>query len=81
MQSAEAERIEAAAARAQTALLDHRVAGGWWAGQLSTSALSTATAVMALLQAVQAAETNSAERAAGDQPGRPTAQRLESSGG
>lgn len=75
MQSAEAERIEAAAARAQTALLDHRVAGGWWAGQLSTSALSTATAVMALLQAVQAAETNSAERAAGDQPGRPTAQR------
>lgn len=67
MQSANAERIEAAAARAQAALLDRRAAGGWWVGQLSTSALSTATAVMALLQAVQAAETDASELARNDQ--------------
>jgi squalene-hopene/tetraprenyl-beta-curcumene cyclase len=67
MQSANAERIEAAAARAQAALLDRRAAGGWWVGQLSTSALSTATAVMALLQAVQAAETDASELAGNDQ--------------
>src|SRR5258708_5070232 len=29
-------------------LLDRRVAGGWWEGRLSSSALSTATAVSAL---------------------------------
>ncbi|MFY9253321.1 MAG: prenyltransferase/squalene oxidase repeat-containing protein, partial [Fuerstiella sp.] len=29
-------------------LLNQRTSGGWWAGELSTSALSTATAVMAL---------------------------------
>ncbi len=67
MQSANAERIEAAAARAQAALLDRRAAGGWWVGQLSTSALSTATAVMALLQAVQAAEADASELAGNDQ--------------
>lgn len=33
-------------------LLSQRVPGGWWEGHLSTSALSTATAVMALQQAV-----------------------------
>ncbi len=33
-------------------LLNQRTPGGWWEGQLSTSALSTATAVMALQQAV-----------------------------
>jgi len=67
MQSANAERIEAAAARAQAALLDRRAAGGWWVGQLSTSALSTATAVMALLQAVQAAEADASELAGNGQ--------------
>ena len=67
MQSANSERIEAAAARAQAALLDRRAAGGWWVGQLSTSALSTATAVMALLQAVQAAEADASELAGNDQ--------------
>ena len=56
MQGAELDRIAAAAASAQTTLLQRRTAGGWWEGQLSTSALSTATAVMALLQALQAAE-------------------------
>lgn len=33
-------------------LLNQRVTGGWWEGQLSTSALSTATAIMALRQAL-----------------------------
>ena len=33
-------------------LLDRRVAGGWWEGRLSSSALSTATAVSALSLAV-----------------------------
>lgn len=33
-------------------LLDQRESGGWWEGELSTSPLSTATAVMALQQAV-----------------------------
>jgi len=67
MQAADAERIEAAAVAAQATLLSYRVAGGWWAGELSTSALSTATAVMALLQAVQSAESTltSAEVAEG----------------
>ncbi|MEZ6124871.1 MAG: prenyltransferase/squalene oxidase repeat-containing protein [Planctomycetaceae bacterium] len=37
-------------------LLDERTADGWWEGQLSTSALSTATAVMALSQAVKTAD-------------------------
>lgn len=67
MQAADAERIEAAAVAAQATLLSCRTAGGWWEGELSTSALSTATAVMALLQAVQSAESTltSAEGAEG----------------
>ncbi|MFM7865737.1 MAG: squalene--hopene cyclase, partial [Planctomycetaceae bacterium] len=67
MQAADAERIEAAAVAAQATLLSRRTAGGWWEGELSTSALSTATAVMALLQAVQSAESTltSAEGAEG----------------
>jgi squalene-hopene/tetraprenyl-beta-curcumene cyclase len=35
-------------------LLARRNSSGWWTGQLSTSALSTATAVMALLKACEA---------------------------
>ncbi len=41
---------EQAAAAATAELLQQRTAEGWWEGELSTSALSTATAVMALLQ-------------------------------
>jgi squalene-hopene/tetraprenyl-beta-curcumene cyclase len=43
-----AERLEAAYQTALTALLAERTAEGHWVGELSTSALSTATAVMAL---------------------------------
>ncbi len=39
-------------------LLDLRTDGGWWEGELSTSALSTATAVMALSLAAKAADGN-----------------------
>jgi len=35
-------------ANARQALLDARTAGGWWEGELSSSALSTATAVFAI---------------------------------
>lgn len=45
--------LEAACEAAVDELLGQRVEGGWWEGQLSTSALSTATAVMALQQAVK----------------------------
>jgi len=36
-------------ARVRQLLLDRRNTSGWWTGRLSTSALSTATAVMAQL--------------------------------
>src|SRR5205823_8884199 len=42
------ERIDAAYRRAREALLAERTADGHWIGELSSSALSTATAVMAL---------------------------------
>ncbi len=42
------ERLEAAYQKALAALLAERHAGGYWVGELSSSALSTATAVMAL---------------------------------
>lgn len=42
------DRLEAAYATARQALLDELVPAGHWEGELSTSALSTATAVMAL---------------------------------
>lgn len=42
------ERLRAAFETAQTALLAERVPGGHWTGELSTSALSTATAAFAL---------------------------------
>ena len=41
-------RLNAAYAIARSALFAARNPGGWWTGELSTSALSTATAVMAL---------------------------------
>jgi squalene-hopene/tetraprenyl-beta-curcumene cyclase len=45
-------------------LLARRNSSGWWTGQLSTSALSTATAVMALLKACESdACNNSSDRA------------------
>src|SRR5580704_6934829 len=43
-----ANRLEAAYQTALAALLAERTADGHWVGELSTSALSTATAVMAL---------------------------------
>ena len=42
------ERLERGIRVACEHLLDQRVAGGWWEGRLSSSALSTATAVSAL---------------------------------
>src|SRR5881392_3323005 len=42
------ERLRAAYVTARDALLAERVPAGHWVGELSTSALSTATAVMAL---------------------------------
>jgi len=75
MQAAEAERIEAAAQSAQAILLGYRTAGGWWAGELSTSALSTATAVMALLQAVKSAEAGLPSAAGAARYGRQDVQR------
>jgi len=75
MQAAEAERIEAAAQSAQAILLRYRTAGGWWAGELSTSALSTATAVMALLQAVKSAEAGLPSAAGAARYGRQDVQR------
>ncbi|MDX1948499.1 MAG: prenyltransferase/squalene oxidase repeat-containing protein [Pirellulaceae bacterium] len=41
-------RLRAAYERAKADLLAERVPGGWWVGELSSSALSTATAVSAL---------------------------------
>ena len=41
-------RVERAADAAQERLLAERSAGGWWEGELSSSALSTAVAVLAL---------------------------------
>src|SRR5580698_2104789 len=43
-----ASRLRAAYTKARDALLAQRVSGGHWIGELSTSALSTATAAMAL---------------------------------
>ncbi|MEJ7595584.1 MAG: hypothetical protein WKF77_29060 [Planctomycetaceae bacterium] len=48
------EDILQATERVNALLLSKRNARGWWTGRLSTSALSTATAVMALHQAVAA---------------------------
>ena len=42
------EQIRQALASATRKLLDSRVRGGYWEGELSSSALSTATAVLAL---------------------------------
>ena len=54
LSAADKSRILAAADRVQELLLSKRNEQGWWTGRLSTSALSTATAVMALLKAVEA---------------------------
>lgn len=43
-------------------LLNLRTDGGWWEGELSTSALSTATAVMALSLAAKAADGDEDDR-------------------
>jgi len=46
-------RLDAACATARDALLAERTPAGHWVGELSTSALSTATAVMALAQVLR----------------------------
>src|SRR5687768_11473690 len=46
-----AQRLHEAHIAARTALLSERNSCGWWEGHLSSSALSTATAVIALLRA------------------------------
>ncbi len=51
-----ADHLIVAAHRARRMLLDRRNAEGWWTGRLSTSALSTATAVMALHKAAECYE-------------------------
>src|SRR5262245_42968811 len=48
MSAPDATRLEAAYQTARAALLAERTVEGNWVGELSTSALSTATAVMAL---------------------------------
>src|SRR5580704_8585098 len=48
--------FEATLAHARQALLDARAPGGWWEGELSSSALSTATAVFAMQQFLDCAE-------------------------
>jgi squalene-hopene/tetraprenyl-beta-curcumene cyclase len=48
MSTVNAERLEAAYQTALAALLKERHPDGYWVGELSTSALSTATAIMAL---------------------------------
>ncbi len=51
--------IHAAADAVNTLLLTKRNEHGWWTGRLSTSALSTATAVMALIKAVESTKEES----------------------
>ncbi len=50
--------IHLATDRVNALLLSKRNAHGWWTGRLSTSALSTATAVMALHKAVEATDND-----------------------
>lgn len=45
------DRLNRAYETAKAELLKHRTPGGWWEGELSASALSTATALMAIHQA------------------------------
>lgn len=51
------DRLMAAYATARADLLDERVPAGHWIGELSTSALSTATAVSALAIVLREAST------------------------
>lgn len=48
--------LQQATQRASELLLGQRTSGGWWQGELSTSALSTATATMALSLAIEQSE-------------------------
>jgi squalene-hopene/tetraprenyl-beta-curcumene cyclase len=52
--SVDGDRLNRGCEVAIQTLLTKRLPAGYWAGELSTSALSTATAVMALLQVVKA---------------------------
>src|SRR6266581_4610655 len=53
------ERIQAALERTTNALLAERTAEGHWEGELSSSALSTATAVIALAMVLQESKVQS----------------------
>ncbi|MCA9041040.1 MAG: squalene--hopene cyclase [Planctomycetaceae bacterium] len=46
--SFDAERLQSAYLKARAQLFEERIPSGWWEGELSTSALSTATAIVAL---------------------------------
>jgi squalene-hopene/tetraprenyl-beta-curcumene cyclase len=60
--SSAAGAVRAASQAVTDLLLAERTSDGWWEGQLSTSALSTATAVMALNLAQQAATANASHK-------------------
>ena len=60
MSEVSSERIAQGYARVRDQLLSHCVPAGHWVGELSTSALSTATAVMALEQVRRATPSRSA---------------------
>lgn len=55
-------KIHQATDRINALLLSKRNEHGWWTGKLSTSVLSTATAVMALHKAVQATRDDAQQR-------------------
>ncbi len=59
------ERLEAALEEARATLLSMRAAGPWWEGHLSSSAVATATAVMALQSAGFDEDAELIDRAAG----------------
>ena len=56
------DRLEAGYAAAVDTLLSERHAGGWWVGELSASALSTATAVVAITRMGDRGETGNGPR-------------------
>ena len=60
-------RLERAGTAAREELLNERNAGGWWQGELSASALSTAVAILALGEFQKFQEEAQAERAGSPQ--------------
>jgi squalene-hopene/tetraprenyl-beta-curcumene cyclase len=58
----DAERLRRAYTTARSALLAERTSGGWWLGELSTSALSTAVAVSALSLVGRSGQSDEGEK-------------------